>query len=274
MLLAFYQPIQHEATSMPAIHYQTHSDDINKPWVVLIHGLFGSLDNLSGLRRLFTDNFQVLSVDLPDHGKSDVSDEFSFDHCALLLEQTLDKLGIDKVTLIGHSLGGKVAMQLALNHPERVERLVVIDIAPVKYPARPDQVFTGLNAVDLPSLTNRKQAETILSQHIVEGGIRQFLLKSLYNQDEQWNWRFNLKLLQRDYHKVSAAIESQTSYKGPVLFIKGQLSDYLLAEHRDATQTLFPHSQSKIMSGVGHWLHAEKPQLCHKMILSFILAHS
>ncbi|MEP1382540.1 MAG: alpha/beta fold hydrolase [Paraglaciecola sp.] len=257
---------------MSAVNYQIHSDDSQKPWIILIHGLFGSLDNLSGLRRLFTEQFQVLSIDLPDHGQSSFTEEFSFKHYAHLISQTLAALNIQSATLVGHSLGGKVAMQIALDNASLVKRLVIIDIAPVKYLPRHNQVFAGLNAVDLGHIESRKQAEESLAQHIQESGVRQFLLKSLYNQENQWFWRFNLKLLQRDYRKLSEAIESEHSFNKPVLFIKGQLSDYLLAEHKEATLTLFPNSKSRVINGVGHWLHAEKPKVCHEMIMSFILA--
>lgn len=258
---------------MPSVNYQIHSNDTSKPWVVLIHGLFGSLDNLSGLRRLLTEQFQVLSVDLPDHGRSDFTEEFSFKNYAQLISQTITELHINQATLVGHSLGGKVAMKIALSSPSLVKHLAILDIAPVSYSPRHGNVFTGLNAVDLPSLENRKQAEQALSQHIEEAGVRQFLLKSLYNQDDGWHWRFNLTLLQRDYVRLSAAIESNVPYTGPVLFIKGQLSDYLLSEHKAATLKLFPSSQSKMIKGVGHWLHAEKPNDCFDMVLAFILAH-
>ncbi|MEP2652665.1 MAG: alpha/beta fold hydrolase [Paraglaciecola sp.] len=259
---------------MPSVNYQVHSNDPSKPWIVLIHGLFGNLDNLSGLRRLFTGQFQVLCVDLPDHGKSDFTEVFSFESYAQLIRQKITELGISQVTLLGHSLGGKVAMKIALTSQDLVKHLAILDIAPVSYSPRHDKVFEGLNAIDLHHLESRKQAELLLSQHIVESGVRQFLLKSLYSQDESWHWRFNLNLLQRDYLRLSAAIESNIPYPGPVLFIKGQRSDYLLSEHKAATLELFPNSQSKMIKGVGHWLHAEEPNLCFEIVSAFIDSHT
>ncbi|MFT2091196.1 alpha/beta fold hydrolase [Paraglaciecola sp. 2405UD69-4] len=257
---------------MSNVNYLIHSDDANKPWIILIHGLFGSLDNLSGLRRLFCEHFQVLSIDLPDHGKSGFTQAFSFKNYAQLISQTLTDLEIHKAIFVGHSLGGKIAMQIALDNSNLVERLVIIDIAPVEYRPRHNQVLAGLNAVDLANLESRKQAEQTLGEYIQEAGVRQFLLKSLYNQEDKWFWRFNLELLQRDYKKLSGAITADHSYDKPVLFIKGQLSDYLLAEHKNDTLKLFPKSQSKMITGVGHWLHAEKPKVCYEMIMSFALA--
>jgi esterase len=255
---------------MNSVHYQIYSDSQDKPWLLLIHGLFGSLDNLSALRRQFTGSFQVLSIDLPDHGKSAVTDTFSFAQYAKLVSELIDSLEINRLSIVGHSLGGKVAMQLALNHHGLVSHLIVLDIAPVKYAARHSNVFQGLNNVELTQLSSRKEADTALSKYVDDNSTRQFLLKSLYNENAIWKWRFNLELLQADYARLSSAIESDQPYLGAVLFIKGEHSDYLLPEHRQEVTQLFPNSQSKMISGTGHWLHAEKPQLCGKIIHNFI----
>jgi len=254
---------------MSAVHYQIHSDSPDKPWLMLIHGLFGSVDNLSALRRQFTPLFQVLSIDLPDHGKSAFTQTFSFERYAELISRLVQSVDINHLSIVGHSLGGKVAMQLALNQHQLISHLIVLDIAPVEYTARHSKVFQGLNNVVLASLTSRKKADAALSQYVEDSSTRQFLLKSLYNENDIWKWRFNIALLQRDYARLSAAITSVQPYLGPVLFIKGEHSDYLLPEHRPAVVELFPNSQSKMISSTGHWLHAEKPLLCGKIIHSF-----
>ena len=254
---------------MIPVNYQIHSDSPDKPWIMLIHGLFGSMDNLSALRRQFTESFQVLSIDLPDHGKSAFTQTFSFEQYANLICELLDSLEIKQLSIVGHSLGGKVAMQLALQQQALVSHLIVLDIAPVAYTPRHSNVFQGLNNVALADITSRKEADMALSKYIEESTTRQFLLKSLYNENDMWNWRFNLALLQKDYAKISAAITSVDPYMGPVLFIKGEHSDYILLEHKQAVLQLFPNSQSKMIRGTGHWLHAEKPQLCIKIIRTF-----
>jgi esterase len=254
---------------MTPVNYQIHSDSPDKPWIMLIHGLFGSMDNLSALRRQFTESFQVLSIDLPDHGKSAFTQTFSFVQYANLISELLDRLEIKQLSIVGHSLGGKVAMQLALNQHELISHLIVLDIAPVAYTPRHSNVFQGLNNVVLADLTSRKEADIALSEYIEDSSTKQFLLKSLYNENYVWNWRFNLALLQKDYTKLSAAITSDDPYMGPVLFIKGEHSDYILLEHKQAVLQLFPNSQSKMISGTGHWIHAEKPQLCVKLIRTF-----
>ena len=164
-------------------------------------------------------------------------------------------------------------MQLALNQHELISHLVVLDIAPVKYTPRHSNVFLGLNNVVLADLTSRKEAETALSKYVEDSSTRQFLLKSLYNENDVWKWRFNVALLQKDYANLSEAITSVQPFEGPVLFVKGENSDYLLPEHREAVTQLFPNSQSKMIRGTGHWLHAEKPQLCGKTIRTFFSNH-
>jgi esterase len=256
---------------MTAVNYQIYSDSPDKPWVMLMHGLFGSLDNLSALRRQFTESFQVLSIDLPDHGKSGFTQSFSFAHYAKLICDLVDTLEIKQLSIVGHSLGGKVAMKIALSQHELISHLIVLDIAPVEYTARHSNVFHGLNNVMLSDITSRKEADIALSEYVVDSSTRQFLLKSLYNENGFWKWRFNFGMLEKDYTTLSTAIESVTPYIGPVLFIKGENSDYLLPEHRGAIIKLFPNSQSKMISGTGHWLHAEKSELCAKIILGFLI---
>jgi esterase len=255
---------------MTEVNYQIHSDSSDKPWILLVHGLFGSLDNLSALRRQLTEKFQVLSVDLPDHGKSAFTQAFSFAQNAKLISELVDRLKIKKLSIVGHSLGGKVAMQLAINKPELISHLIVLDIAPVQYTAHHTNVFQGLNNVMLSGITSRKEADIALSKYVVDSSTRQFLLKSLYHENAIWKWRFNLSLLEKDYGKLSAAIGSEQPYLGPVLFIKGENSDYLLPEYKKAVLKLFPNSQAKMISDTGHWLHAEKPELCAKIILAFL----
>ena len=255
---------------MSSLFYQTHQCAENAPWIILIHGLFGNSDNLAGLKRGLADKYNVLSLDLPDHGKSLRTEEFSFSKYAEHIVELLNELNIKNANIIGHSLGGKIAMQIALNYPQLIAALVVIDIAPVAYAPRHQAVLAGLNNIDLTKINSRKDAELILQQYVQEPSTRQFLLKSLYQQQNSWHWYFNLTLLNRDYAKLSQAIEAQTPYNGPTMFIKGELSDYIQSEHRAHILKLFPHSQLKILGASGHWLHAEKPALCVKLIDNFL----
>jgi esterase len=251
------------------IYYQTYPHKDNKPWILLIHGLFGNLDNLSALRRGLVKDYNVLCIDLPDHGKSCRTSEFSFDRYASLIIELIDQLNIEKINIIGHSLGGKIAMKMALINSELVQSIVLIDIAPVAYSPRHNAVFIGLEKVPLESITSRQMADRFLKQNIDESSTRQFLLKSLYQNELGWQWYFNLTLLKRDYALISAEINADKPYLGPVLFIKGEFSDYLMPQYKDKILSLFPNALSKLVGGAGHWLHAEKPSICLKMIELF-----
>ena len=255
---------------MSALHYQVHQQELNKPWILLIHGLFGSLDNLAALRRGLSDEFNILSIDLPDHGKSISTQEFSFKNYARLIRELIEQFHITRLNIVGHSLGGKIAMQLALEGAELIERLVVLDIAPVNYPPRHQAVFRGLENVELEQLKTRQDADLAMQASIQDASTRQFLLKSLERSENGWQWQFNLPLLKRDYAKISAGLDADTPCQAPTLFIKGALSDYLTAEHKTRILQLFPNSQLKILANTGHWLHAEKPALCCNMIKSFL----
>lgn len=227
--------------------------------IILIHGLFGNLDNLGLLARDLREDYQVFSVDLRNHGQSFQSNEHSYEAMAQDLLQLIDSLNLSSYTLIGHSMGGKVAMKLAAQDQTRVERMVVLDMAPVAYSqSRHDNVFAGLKAVLAEKPTNRKQALEILAQHIELEGVRQFLSKSLYNTGEHLTWRFNVESLWDNYWQILGwnPIEKTTT---PTLFIKGGDSDYLTSEHQAQVQEQFSRAKAHVIANTGHWLHAEKP---------------
>ena len=229
--------------------------------VIVLHGLFGSLDNLKMISRPLAEHFAVVNADLPDHGQSFRSEHFSYQNYAQSVLDLADHLGLERFCLLGHSMGGKVAMQLALTHPQRVAKLVVADIAPVAYPRRHDAIFQGLQSVKLDSISSRRDAEHQMSAHINEPGVRQFLLKSLTQTDNGWAWMFNLPLLINDYEQIlgSPMSDLKRKYEGKTLFIKGADSDYILPEYRSAIEKLFPTAKARIMADCGHWLHAQKP---------------
>lgn len=255
---------------MTALHYQIEQTQEHKPWLVLLHGLFGSLDNLSMVKRALKQSHHILSIDLPDHGKSAFLNEFSFQRYAQLVLEQLEALAIPTASVLGHSLGGKIAMQMALMQPDKIDRLVVADIAPVAYPPRHDNVLKGLFSVDLQSIGSRNDADNAMSQTIKEAGVRQFLLRSLQKADQGWFWRFNLVGLSRDYNKISGAIIADGQFSKPTLFIKGGNSDYILAEHQAPIASLFPNAKAKIIEGTGHWLHAEKPDAFNRIVGKFL----
>ena len=243
----------------------------HQPSVVLMHGLFGSGDNLSVIRRHFETSHHVVSIDLPDHGKSPRSEHFSFDVWARQVIDTLTSLKIDKAMIVAHSLGGKVAMRVASLAPKLIENLVVMDIAPVKYEPRHQNIINGLLSVKLDEIADRKEAMSQLSKHVEDAGTRSFLLKSLYQDDTLgWQWRFNLPLIVRDYPLLSNWPFEGLLYSGKMTFIKGKKSDYINAGHQATIKVQFPNATAKIVDA-GHWLHAEKPQLVNTLLTRVLL---
>ncbi|MEH6557073.1 MAG: alpha/beta fold hydrolase [Oceanicoccus sp.] len=239
--------------------------------LILLHGLFGMGDNLSMVAKSLSEYFQVYRLDLRNHGRSPRADSMTLTEMAADVKAFMDAHGIVSTHLLGHSLGGKVAMQLALDYPEAVEKLVVADIAPVAYKGGHKDVFAGLEAVDLASLSSRRDAENILRQFIQQDNVRLFLLKNLYRDEGgKFQWRINLSVLSRCYESFGQANHGDHPFTGPVLFIKGELSDYITEAYSDATRRLFPNAQLKIIQNTGHWLHAEKPVIFNQLVKRFL----
>jgi esterase len=240
--------------------------------IVLIHGLFGSYENLGVIARALAGQWQVVNLDMRNHGRSDWHDSMSYALMAEDVKDTLDNLGLEQVILLGHSMGGKIAMEFALRYPERVDKLILADISPVQNRPRHLEILSALDSIDLNNLQSRQQADQQLALSINETGVRQFLLKSLYKEDDHFRWRFNIKALIANYLQLLEAPPSKGPYTGPTLFIKGAESDYLLPEHQSLIQQLFPHSKAKVIMGTGHWLHAEKPVAFAKIVTDFLLS--
>lgn len=236
------------------------------PPVLLIHGLFGNLDNLGILARDLVRDRSVLQVDLRNHGLSPHAPEMNYDVMVQDLEALLNDLAIEKLDVIGHSMGGKVAMGLASHLSHRVHRLVLLDIAPVAYPVRRhDAIFQALNAVSDAKIDNRTQAAACMRQYMQEEGVIQFLLKSFHEGE----WRFNVPVLWDKYDDISDW-KTIPPYQGETLFLKGSHSSYIQAAYRDAIAQQFPHAHAHIVAGTGHWLHGEKPVQVLRTIHRFL----
>ena len=245
---------------------ESGEDKAGEPPLLLMHGLFGSSENLGGIARELAKELHLYSIDLPNHGRSPHSTVCSLSSMAESVTAWMDKRSLDKVSILGHSLGGKVAMEIALRCPDRVNRLCVLDIAPVKYQARHDQVFAGLLAIDLDSTENRAQAEAILAEFVKEPPVRSFLLKNLVKVEGKLQWRMNLLALREGYVSLIDQ-NARGRFDGEVCFIKGGDSDYITEAHRQDITERFPKAKLKIIPETGHWLHAEKPLLVAKAVL-------
>lgn len=248
------------------------------PPLILLHGLFGSLDNLGVISRRLQDQWQVHALDQRNHGSSPHTDTMDYPAMADDVLAYMDARGLDKASILGHSMGGKTAMQVALQAPERVDRIIVADIAPVTYHPRHDVVLEGLKSVDLASIRSRQDADRILADYVEEPGVRQFLLKNLVRvtDDERnehsgpYRWRLNLPVIEECYPKLAQAPDGDVPFEGPVLFIKGADSAYIQEKHREDIRRRFPNADLRIIAGTGHWLHAEKPDsfaaLCRRFL--------
>lgn len=245
---------------------QTEQSPLDATPLLLIHGLFGSLDNLGVLARGLKTDCPLIQVDVRNHGLSPRSDEMSYRAMAQDMLETLDAHGIEKVTVIGHSMGGKIAMTMTALAPERIERLVLIDIAPVDYRTRRhDEIFAAVNAVTEAKAQQRSEAASVMREIITEEGVIQFLLKSFHDGE----WRFNVAALWNNYPAISGW-EPVPAWHGPALFIRGELSPYLDDIHRNALLTQFPQARAHVIAGAGHWVHAEKPEAVLRAVRRFL----
>ncbi len=254
-----------------SLHHKISGPEKNP--VVLIHGLFGNLDNLNSLGRVLEATHQVIRVDLRNHGHSFHHDSMTYPEMAGDIITLLDELKLEKVWLVGHSMGGKVAMYLAQHYPDRVVGLVVADIAPVHYQlSRHDHVLEGLDAVThaSPAPKSRKDADAILSQYVPEIGTRQFLLKSFFIKQGKAGWKFHIDALRKNYKTISDWPDPHAVYHGNVLFIKGEDSNYMLEEYKPATKKQFPNAVLRVITKTSHWLHAEKPRLFNRLVIDHV----
>ena len=260
---------------MPLLHYLDQGQ--GRPLVIL-HGLFGTLDNWQSLARRWATEagLRVVSVDLRNHGRSFHSPEHTY---ALMAQDVLElfdhlQLGAD-TTLMGHSMGGKVAMRLALDHPERLARLIVVDIAPrFSNMEHQDDIVAGLQAVDFTTCANRQEADAALARYVPNVGTRQFLLKNLYRtEDNTFAWRINLKVLAAQLAAIGEETVGKAPFLKPALFIRGGQSDYITtADKLHGIPALFPNSQVATVVDAGHWVHAEKPEEIFEMVKTFVLS--
>ncbi|MFP4251284.1 MAG: alpha/beta fold hydrolase [Guyparkeria sp.] len=225
--------------------------------VIIMHGLFGSLSNWRGVAQSLSANYRVINVDLRNHGRSPHAPGLSYEAMANDILAVMDRLGVERAHLIGHSLGGKLGMVLADRHPERVARLAVVDIAPKWYPPWHKDVFAALDAVDLDALESREQARQQMAAHVFEPEVRAFLAANLEQIDGQWRWRFNLPELKAAYAQTSDMPELSGFYLGPALFIRGAQSAYIEAGDEERIARDFPQSCIVTLERARHWPHIE-----------------
>ncbi len=240
--------------------------------LLIIHGFLGMSDNWKSLGSQYAENgFQVHILDLRNHGRSFHSDDFSYEWMVNDVLEYCNHHQLATVELIGHSMGGKVAMLFSVTYPERVKKLVVADIGPKYYPPHHQDILAGLNAVDFSLKPDRNQVEEILYPYIPDFGTRQFLMKNLYWETPgQLNFRFNLKVFNNKIDEIGMALPSEALFDKAILFIKGGNSNYITDADLPLIEKHFPKYRLVTIPAVGHWLHAENPPLFLKETLHFL----
>jgi len=220
--------------------------------IIILHGLFGTLDNWQTIAKKLANNYSVYIVDQRNHGRSPHDDRFDYETMADDLQAFMESQWIYEAHIIGHSMGGKTAMQFALNYPDLVNQLVVVDIAPKTYEGGHQAIFDALFSLDLINIKNRKQADAALLTQIPDFGVRQFLLKNLTNNKKGgYQWKMNLPVIYENYGQILAAIESEDIFDKPTLFIRGGQSNYIVEEDLTVIKSLFSAASIATVEGAG-----------------------
>jgi esterase len=241
-----------------------------KPMVIL-HGLFGFSDNWHTHAKKLSEYYRVILVDLRNHGHSPWSEEFSYQLMVDDLKELFSKLDLTDVILLGHSMGGKVAMHFAQQYPDFLEKIIVVDMGIKEYPLHHQHILKAFDSIDLGSISARSEAEKILSSFISSNGVVQFLLKNLYWKDKgKLAWRVNFKVLSDSMDEILIALPYKEVLL-PTLFIRGALSDYILDTDFEEIENYFPDSQFVTIHNAGHWVHAEAPDEFTDTVLGFCL---
>jgi esterase len=250
------------------LHYKELGE--GKPLIIL-HGLFGTSDNWQTHAKKLSEYYRVILVDQRNHGHSPWSEDFTYEHLADDLEELIIHLGIEKFTLIGHSMGGKTAMYYAQKYPSRLEKMVVVDIGVKKYPMHHNEIIKGIKSLDLSTLTSRSEAENAMKPFVDSYGVRQFLLKNLYWIEKgKLAWRMNVEVLEREMEEILAPIPTIEVWT-PTLFIRGAMSNYILDEDWDEIEEIFPDATLETIENAGHWVHSEQPEEFIEMVLGFVI---
>lgn len=238
--------------------------------LIILHGLFGSLDNWISIARKLEDKRNIFLIDQRNHGHSPHSEIFNYEAMANDLKEFTESHNLSSIELMGHSMGGKTAMVFATQFPQLVEKLVVVDISPKYYPVHHETIIAGLHSIDLASLSSRNQADKELAKSVPNFGVRQFLLKNLKRTSDGFGWKINLDVIEKEIEEVGKALPEEGVYDGPTLFIRGENSNYILDSDRPLIEHHFPKATLVTVKKAGHWVHAEQPDVLLEQLTRFI----
>lgn len=240
--------------------------------IIILHGLMGSSDNWLPQAKMLSDEYRVFIVDQRNHGQSPHDEILNYKVLANDLKDFIQQQGLEKPVILGHSMGGKTAMNFAVAYPEMVGALVVADIAPKYYKVHHDVIVKGLKAIPIDSITTRGEADQVLADYVKEEDVRQFLLKNLTRKPEGgFSWKINLPVIDKSLEDIGQDLQFEGVYDGPALFIRGANSNYVKDEDRDRIKQLFPKS-TLITMDTGHWIQAEKPKEFVEVVRNFLHA--
>ncbi len=238
--------------------------------LVILHGLFGSSDNWFTLAKTFFQHYKVYLVDQRNHGQSPHTEEFNYKLLTEDIENFLLSNAIADSIVIGHSMGGKAAMNIAVKRPDMISKLIVVDIVPKTYPVHHDHILDGLEAIDLAKLTSRTEADLILSKFIPESDVRQFLLKNLTRKtDGGFEWKINFKSIDHHIEEIGQGMQYHGKFDKPSLFIKGSKSNYYSDGDEELIRSIFTNSTFSTLD-TGHWVQAEKPIEFANTVMEFL----
>ncbi len=249
-----------------------HREYGSGPPVVIVHGLFGSSRNWHSFAQKLGEQYQVFSLDLRNHGESPWSDDVGYPDLAEDVGEVIRQHDLESPVLVGHSMGGKTAMALALDQGDLIGGLVVMDISPVPYDHDHDENIGAMRDMSLSSLKSRAEADAALRLVVPEAGVRQFLLHNLVSSQGVYRWRINLDALAIGMESIMGfpGVPPNRTYSEPALFLRGERSDYVLPEHEPLIRSLFPNATIETVEGAGHWLHAERPDAVRESVERYL----
>jgi pimeloyl-ACP methyl ester carboxylesterase len=252
---------------------QLHSTSYGSdgPHVIMLHGLFGMSDNLHHISKALAERARVHAVDLRNHGRSPHVGTMTYETMAQDVVDLMDSNGIPAAMVAGHSMGGKVAMEMALRHSAHVAGVAVVDIAPRAYPAHHDEIFDAFASIPLEQCKTRKEVEDAMRMRVTKNSTALFLLKNLSRDDEgKFRWKVNVPVVRASYREINRAIVADAPYDGPALFIRGGQADYILDSDRAEILRLFPRATIETIHGAGHWVHVDEPEELIGLLRRFI----
>jgi pimeloyl-ACP methyl ester carboxylesterase len=241
------------------------------PPLLILHGLLGASGNWHTLSRTtFRTTAEVYALDQRNHGRSPHTDRMDYPAMAADVRAFMEQHNLESPTLLGHSMGGKTAMQAAFSHPDQVERLIVVDMAPKAYPPRHEELLAALDRIDPATFDDREAIDDALAEDVPSRPVRQFLLKNLEYDGERYTWGMNLDAIQAHYDDINAALPRDARFEGPTLIVRGGRSDYVADEDLPRMREQFPNSRVVTIDEAGHWVHADASSAFADAVMEFL----